>query len=160
VINEEAKPQLKCNPDKLRIECYFGHRLLWQVAIDRILLLAEYTTNEGPWGDDYFLMFVESDNGKFNLARASLYSEGTGEVLRELGKRWAAKIETRLHNSTGWKSRVLWPFELAGTEFFDFKEVDPLTISGKLRKLALGPVYEYFPSQPVRQFLQFRTNRI
>lgn len=79
-------------------------------------MLAEYTTNEGPWADDYFLLFVESDNSKLSVARASLYSDGIEEVLGDLRQRWAANIETRLHNSTEWKSRVLWPPELAGTE--------------------------------------------
>lgn len=158
-MDEAAKPQLKYSPDKSRIEYYFEHRLLWQVAVDGVLMVAEYTTNEGPWADDYFLVFVESDSSKLSMARASLYSEGTDEVLRDLGQRWAANIEMRLHNSTEWKSRVLWPPELAGTEYFDFKEVEPHTISGKLRKLVFGPVHEYFPSQPVRQFLQSRMNR-
>lgn len=123
-------------------------------------MVAEYTTNEGPWADDYFLVFVESDNGKLSVVRASLYSDGTDEVLRDLGQCWAANIETRLHNSTEWKSRVLWPPELAGTEYFDFKKVEHHTISGKLRKLVLGPVHEYLPSQSVCQFLQSRINRV
>ena len=59
-------------------------------------MVAEYATNEGPWADDYFLVFVESDNGKLSVARASLYSDGTDEVLHDLGQRWAANIETRL----------------------------------------------------------------
>jgi hypothetical protein len=158
-MDAAAKPQLKCSPDQSRIEYYFEYRLLWQVAVDGVLMVAEYTTNEGPWADDYFLVFVESDNGNLSVAKASLYSDGTDEVLRDLGQRWAANIETRLHNSTEWKSRVLWPPELAGTEYFDFKEVEPHTISGKLRKLVLGPIHEYFPSHPVRQFLQSRMNR-
>jgi hypothetical protein len=50
--------------------------LLWHVAIDGVVLAAEYTTNTGPWADDYFLIFVEADHDKLYLARASLYSNG------------------------------------------------------------------------------------
>lgn len=159
-MDKRAKPQLKYSYDKSTIEYSFEQRLLWQVAVDGVLILAEYTTNEGPWADDYFLLFVESDNGKLSVARASLYSDGIEEVLRDLRQRWAANIETRLHNSTEWKSRVLWPPELAGTEYFDFKEVEPQTIGSRLRKLVLGPVHEYFPSRQVSQFLQTRMNRV
>ena len=73
-------------------------------------------------------------------ARAPAENKGAAELL------WAGHAG----------SRVLWPPELAGTEYFDFKEVEPHTISGKLRKLVLGPIHEYFPSHPVRQFLQSR----
>jgi hypothetical protein len=159
-MNKRAKPQLKYSSDKSTVEYYFEQRLLWQVAVDGVLMVAEYTTNEGPWGDDYFLLFVVADTDKLSVARASLYSDGIEEVLHDLRQRWAANIETRLHNSTEWKSRVVWPPELAGTEYFDFKEVEPQTIGSRLRALVLGPVYEYFPSPAVRQFLQSRVKQV
>ena len=33
-----------------------GH-LLWRINTEDIVLVAEYTTTEGPWGDDWFLVF-------------------------------------------------------------------------------------------------------
>jgi hypothetical protein len=160
-MDKTAKPQLRYSPDASRIEYYDPeHRLLWHVAVDGVVLAAEHTTNAGPWADDYFLILVEADHDKLYVAIASLYSNGIEEVLRDLGQRWNANIELQLLNSTEWKSRVLWPPELVGTEYFEFKEIEPQTITNRLRKFVLGPAHEYFPSVPVRQFLQSRMNRV
>ena len=133
---------------------------LRELSTDSRTFSSQDTTNAGPWAEDYFLIFVEADHDKLYVARASLYSNGIEEVLRGLGQRWNANIELQLLNSTEWKSRVLWPPELVGTEYFEFKEIEPQTITNRLRKFVLGPVHEYFPSLPVRQFLQSRMNRV
>lgn len=40
----------------------------WIVSIDDIILVAEYTTNEGPHADDYFLIFCTVEAGQSTFA--------------------------------------------------------------------------------------------
>lgn len=127
--------------------------LRWSAPVDNIIVIAEYTTDEGPYVDDYFLVFVTIEKGKQYFATATFYSEGTEDVIRELSERWKTDIELRLVNSTDWKSRIAWPAALAGREYFEFAEVQPNGLAEKLRKAVLGPVYEYFPSKAVRALL-------
>ncbi len=39
------------------VNCFINDQLTWRTPISSILLLAEYTTNEGPYVDDYFVEF-------------------------------------------------------------------------------------------------------
>jgi hypothetical protein len=53
-----------------------GHS--WSVPIDTIILIAEYTTDEGPWFDDYFVTFVTVENGQTFFRRVrSMVARGT-----------------------------------------------------------------------------------
>lgn len=149
------KPRLKWDIEQSALE-YRNAESYCGGFLSNIVLMAEYTTNEGPWMDDYFLVFVAADGNTLNIATASFYSDGRDEILRNLTQRWVTAIELPLFNSTQWASRVVWPPELVGREYFESKEVEPKTLSDKLRRLAFGPVRDYFPSQSVRDFLMSR----
>src|SRR5262249_25546280 len=47
----------------------------WSLSIQTIVLIAEYTTNEGPWLDDYFLVFVTVEEGKLYFSTCSFYAD-------------------------------------------------------------------------------------
>lgn len=136
---------LKCNDDS-------GMRR-WSLPIETIVLISEYTTNEGPWLDDYFLVFVTVEEGQFYFSTCSFYADGRDEVIARLGERLGSPTALGLVNSTDWKSRVVWPPELAGTEYFTFKEVPTQSLREKARKWLLGPTLEYSISRPVRDYL-------
>jgi hypothetical protein len=52
------KPRLKWDIEQSALECRNAeNQLLWWIPVTNIVLMAEYTTNEGPWMDDYFLVF-------------------------------------------------------------------------------------------------------
>jgi hypothetical protein len=127
--------------------------LSWRLPLQGIVLVAEYTTNEGPLADDYFLVFVAVDGDQLKLATASFYADGRDEIIGELARRWKTGIELTLFNSTKWASRVVWPAALAGKEYFEFREIEPSGIMERLRHLTLGPNLEYFPSRAVQEFL-------
>jgi hypothetical protein len=153
----ETKSQLVLNAERTAVE----HRsskgeLLWECPLDSIVLMAEYTTNEGPFVDDYFLVFVSIENGKQYIATASFYSDGRDEIVEQLSLKWGVRVELGLSHSTEWNSRILWPPEIAGRDYFSFREVPPNSRLEKLRKFAFGPVHEYFPSQEVHEFLDSR----
>jgi hypothetical protein len=151
----DARPLLSLNDDKSVLECRDSeNRLKWTLAMKDIVLMAEYTTNEGPFVDDYFLVFVTVENEKLYFASASFYSDGRDEVIQQLARNWATNIELGLVRKTDWNSRVVWPSEMVGREYFEFKEVPPQGLIEKLRQFAFGPVYEYSPSQGVREFIR------
>jgi hypothetical protein len=153
-VPDMQKPSFKLDVEQSALEYRNSeHQSVWQIPLESIVLMAEYTTNEGPYLDDYFLVFVSADGDSLNIATASFYADGRDEIVRNLAHRWKTNIELLLFNSTEWASRVVWPPTLVGREYFESRVVEPKKLAEKLRRFAFGPVYEYFPSQSVREFL-------
>jgi len=158
-MGNSTRPLLEFDGDEFALEYYSSERRLhWRIPVESIVLMAEYTTNEGPLIDDYFVLFIALDGDKLNIATASFYSDGRDGIVRTLARRWGNDIELSLFNSTEWKSRVVWPPALVGREYFEFKEVMPHGLNEKFRRFAFGPVYDYSPSQSVREFLLSKTS--
>ncbi len=128
--------------------------LRWTLPIEALVLIAEYTTAEGPMVDDYFLIFVTVETGKFFFATCSFYANSRDEVLATLQKQLQSSFALDLSASTDWKSRVVWPSEIAGKEYFTVTEVIPQKLSQKVKKALLGPDGEYAISRTVREYLQ------
>jgi len=133
--------------------------LCWSVQARDIVLLAEYTTDEGPFVDDYFLVFVTQPGGGEQYVTASFYAEGSDEVVGRLAECWGAEVGLSLAHSTDWNSRVIWPPELAEQEYFEVIEVPPGTLLARLREAVFGPVYTHLPSKAVREYLARRGQR-
>jgi len=68
----------------------------WTLPIAAIVLIAEFTTNEGPYVDDYFLTFVTVENGKALSATCSFYAEGRDSALSEISHQVGCPIEVGL----------------------------------------------------------------
>ena len=128
--------------------------MLWSLPIESIVLVAEYTSDEGPYFDDYFLVIVTVEECKFYFSTCALYSGGSDEVLSILGERLGSPIQLGLIFSTKWQSRVTWPAEMAGTEYFTFTTVPAETLVEKFKKSLLGPTYEYAISKRVQEYLR------
>lgn len=126
----------------------------WSLQIEDIVLMAEYTTNEGPWLDDYFFVFVTVEKNKLYFATCSFYADGRNEVLARLREQLGSPIKLVLINSSEWNSRVLWPPEMAGREYFTFTEVPAVTLRHKVKQWLSGPTHEYAISGAVRDYLQ------
>jgi hypothetical protein len=137
------------------LECLdISGKLLWTLTIDSIVLIAEYTTNEGPHVDDYFLVFVTAEENKLFFSTCSFYVDGRDEALSILQMRLGSSIQLGLQGSTEWRSRVAWPARMAGSEYFTFAEIPPKTLLEKVKKRLLGPTQEYAISKPVRDYLE------
>jgi hypothetical protein len=54
----------------------------WKVSIDDIILVAEYTTDEGPLFDDYYLIFcaIEAEHSVF--ATSTVYANRRDAALQ------------------------------------------------------------------------------
>ena len=79
----------------------------WCIGINEIKLIAEYTTTGGPFGDDYFFLFITSPHDGW--CRASFYAEGRDMMFDFLAARLGSAVETGLCDFTDFKSRILWP---------------------------------------------------
>jgi hypothetical protein len=126
-----------------------GH-LLWHIKVENIVLVAEYTTNEGPFGDDWFLVFGFTIPTPFFFT-CTLYSEGMEAVLEFLTTRFA--FAPRLTNSTEWKSIVLWPKPIEGAPLIEFSK-RPGNWRERLRTWYDGPIEQSLLSTTVRDYLQ------
>ena len=93
-----------------------------------MLILGEYTNNDGPFLDDYFLVFVTRAGQSY---RASFYCEGRDEFVEAFGTNFGASIVFALVGSTDFASSVLWPSELAGKPLYEFADVPPQGKVGK-----------------------------
>jgi len=123
--------RLACDGASVRYEV--GEEVVWQIAVSNLACLAEYTTANGPFVDDYFLVF----SGKDGFHReASFYSTGRDEMLETLSESLGCALRLVLANSTAFRSRIIWPLNLEGYPLFIDKTINPevvgLTVSRQL----------------------------
>lgn len=122
----------------------------WQIPISEIVTFGEYTTDNGPWIDDWFMVFVTRD---FNWVEASNYCAGCDEVRDYLAKHWGVdSLYGPLALSTNFDSRAIWPSEIAGQPLFDFVE-RPQSILDKVKSFGMGLLDKDITSE-IRQRLQ------
>lgn len=122
----------------------------WQIPLREIIAFGEYTTDNGPYIDDWFMVFVTRD---FNWVEASNYCAGREEVRDALAKHWRVEsLYGDLVFSTDFSSRVIWPTRIAGKPLFDFVE-RPQSFVEKVKSLGIGLIDKDITSE-VRQNLQ------
>ena len=127
---------------------------LWSLPVHSIVLLAEYTTNEGPYVDDYFLVFVTAEDGKLYFSSSTFYAAGRDEALSRLQEQLGTRIRLELQGTAEWRSRVVWPSDMAGRQYFTFTPVPADTLLERLKKKLLGTTYEYTIAEDVRNYLR------
>lgn len=108
-----------------------GNKLLWlyrgeiiaEVELDRVKLIGELTTNEGPYRDDWFIVFHQSED--FNVA-VSTYAVGMhGLIDNDFKNDRGWNLETTLSWSTNWRNRIMWPDDLKDKEFWEERILPP-----------------------------------
>jgi len=127
-----------------------GH-LLWQLKPENIVLVAEYTTDDGPLGDDWFLVFAVASKIPYFMT-CSVYSDGWGAALEFLRTRFA--IEPKLTNSAEWKSVVLWPKAIEGATLTEFSQREPRNWRERFRIWFDGFIGQSHLSASAHQYLQ------
>jgi CheY-like chemotaxis protein len=100
----------------------------FRVPVHEIMLVGEYSSPD-PLADDHFLALFARDGTRHD---ASLYARGAQDVLEELGSRLGAPLYLQLPLSHEPASRILWPVAYAGQPLFEYHEVLPRTITGRL----------------------------
>lgn len=147
------------NPTRLAvqgqfIDCFINDQLTWRTTISSILLIAEHTTNEGPYVDDYFVEFWSLEDGSVLQSRASFYAAGVDDTFARIATELKADLTFGLTGSTEWASRIMWPPELAGHPYFDYRDVKPANLREKTAQVLFGSPQEYFLTGEVQAFLK------
>ena len=107
----------------------------WQIPVSEIIAFGEYTTDNGPHIDDWFMVFVTKD---FNWVEASNYCAGSDAVRNELARQWGVEsLHGKLWGHTDFASRVIWPLALADQPLFEFVE-RPQSIGQKIKSFGIG----------------------
>jgi hypothetical protein len=107
---------LSLEGDSIRL--HTSGQLVWEVPVDEVRVIGEYTNQSGPWGDDWFVLFVGRDGNWFEVPTdvATLTS-----VLRDLSDRLHTPITLGLANSASFRSSILWPPSLSGQQLLSFR---------------------------------------
>jgi hypothetical protein len=92
----------------------------WDVDLDDVRLIGEYTTQDGPFADDFFICFI---TGADHWYRASFYAEGEADCLRGVAERLGDKLTHTLYGSADFASNLMWPPVLAGEPMLEFTKV-------------------------------------
>src|SRR5262245_501310 len=92
---------------------------LWSLSASELKVVGEYTTDNGPFVDDYYLVFITSaEEGWYEL---SMYANGITEFLVQLAELLdGADLTSQLANSAVFASRILWPLSSRGKQLFAF----------------------------------------
>ncbi len=109
----------------------------FSVALSEIAVIGEFTTDNGPYIDDWFLVFVPRSGRQW--FEASVYAEGAEAFRDQLSAALGCSIWGSLFASTDFASRILWPGALADRPLFTFS---PVTASSFLRRLKLSMLPE------------------
>ena len=117
----------------------------WELELDEIRLIGEYTTQDGPLADDWFIVFVAGRGESAPAAgcecyEAPFYAYGFETFLRMLRDRIPKLGHPMLAASADFASRVLYPMELEGRPLFDFTVAGPPGIIGRIRSALAGAV--------------------
>lgn len=136
------------------LECFKDEQLAWRTPISSILLIGEYTTDKGPYVDDYFVELWSLEDGAVLRASITIYAAGLPDAFLALAKYLNADLAFDLIGSTEWTSRIMWPPEFAGHPYFVFREVKPASWRQKLSKSLIGARREYALTEEVQAFLK------
>jgi len=147
-----------------KIEYHASGELKWALPLDHLVLIAEYTTNQGPYVDDHFVVFVTIESEEIYFLSCSFYAEGRKSVLNDLANRLGAGCESGLTGAsaglTEWNSRVVWPPHMLGKPLFTFTSAPPPHVRNALLNRVLGKAYAYAISANVREYIEAeRCNR-
>ena len=83
----------------------------FSVPLHDVAVVGEFTTSEGPFIDDWFLVFVPRSGDRWFAA--SVYADGTSELLAHLSTILGCALPLALANSARRANRIIWPAALA-----------------------------------------------
>ncbi len=98
----------------------------WRVPLYSVRLVGEWTTDEGPYLDDWFIAFYAAE--PFAIFELTVYDIAPSAERHEalwsaLLQRLGGDARLRFVNSTEWRDRVVWPPELADGPLWDTKPI-------------------------------------
>jgi hypothetical protein len=113
---EQPVPELTLHGDVIRL--HKSGEQIWQVPISEVRAIGEYTNQNGPWSDDWFIVFVGDAGNWFEVPANAPSVQPT---LATLGDRLHTPLALTLTRSASFASTILWPPHLGGQEFLTFR---------------------------------------
>lgn len=126
-MEKEKENKIYVKGSTLYYEC--KGEVFFELELENVKLIGEYTNDQGPFFDDWFLVFVDVQNRSFKV---SMYSENIENTIDEIVKFFQFERTLSLVNSADWKSVILWPERMKGKEFLQLIQVKPTTFLGKI----------------------------
>ncbi len=96
------------------VSSHFGS---FSVPVAEVAVIGEFTTDNGPFIDDWFLACICRDGNWFE---ASAYADGFNDVLEGLSAILGTSVCCELYGAADFASRIIWPSSLAGHPLFEF----------------------------------------
>jgi hypothetical protein len=127
---DESEPSGKVSIDAGRLIWENQGKHIGEVVVSDICLIGEYTTEEGPVIDDWFIVFYMS---KDDCKQISLYAKGREDMLKYLSECLGVEVAPRLMGSAGWNTTLLWPSEVMGQPMWNIENLEPETLGEKLK---------------------------
>ena len=124
----------------------------WVIPLARLLVIGEYTDDNGPHVDNHFLVFVTHLGPSW--LEASFHAEGRDVFLSELGQKVGMELECQLYDSGGLNSRVMWPPEIENQPLFEFCRDLPQSGLWERMNDAMAPTYSYWLTDLVKSRLE------
>lgn len=112
--------QLTLDNKILRYEANQMPYTSWSVPMDEVLVIGEYSTDNGPFLEDLFCEFVVNETTWYEVPYDAL---GVREAMAMLAKALEAELPFELPLSSRFQSRVMWPECLRGVPLFEFRDV-------------------------------------
>lgn len=106
--------ELRCDGEVIAYHSALGD---WSVRITDVRLIGEYTNSDGPYVDDYFLVFLTAAENGWH--EASFYAKGRDQTLAALSRSIGSLLECGLCHSTQYKTRIMWPTHLKDQELME-----------------------------------------
>lgn len=126
----------------------------WSIRTSDVVLVAEYTTDDGPAVDDYFLVFVTREGGELFYSSVTMSATGINAALEELEQLLGGSLELKLFSCRRWASRVVWPPHLANVDYLEAEPVpEPEGLAERLMRKFKGVRPEYRVSDRILQAL-------
>jgi hypothetical protein len=97
------------------VQVLWKGNLVWSLTIADLVFVGEYTIES--LADDYFLEFISVKDGLASCFEVSFYADGRDEAIAALERKLGEPLPLELFNSTSFKSRAMWPPELAGKPY-------------------------------------------
>ncbi len=145
---KHESPRLSLEGSRL---IFTTHEIEWELKVSEIRVIGECTTPQGPFDDDYFLVFVTGPDRFFRAPVSCLDSEQTlNRLLKNLD---GSHIQFGLANITQLASRVIWPPSLADQELFEFREVESTGLGKWLGKLGFPPEIQLVLRAPTLSYV-------
>ncbi|GEM_PF-1922508 len=95
------------------------------VPVDQIIIIAEYTNENGPFCEDHFIVLITENGSVYEMPACQLSIDDQAKLITFL---CSPMVFNELIGSTTFTSRCIWPKDVEGREFLDFKCVSLFTV--------------------------------